>query len=82
MSSTRSEIRPWAYPLQLNVNSSDKGNLPNPVACPSRSSYVWLINSRDESSRDPATSVRTCASKDKMGTAQSPIETVGNSPTP
>ena len=78
VSGTRSEIRSWAYPLRLNANSSDKGNLPNPVACPSRSSYVRLINSRDEPSRDPATSICTHVSKDIMGTAQSPIETVGN----
>ena len=50
VSGTRSEIRLQAYQLQLNANSSDKGDLPNPVAHPSRSSYVRLIDSRDESS--------------------------------
>ena len=50
VSGTRSEIRPRAYPLRLNANSSDKGNLPNPIAHPSRSSYVRLINSHDEPS--------------------------------
>ena len=77
-SGTRSEIRSQAYLLRLNANSSDKDDLPNPVAHPSRSSHVWLINSHDEPSQDPATSVHTHVSKDIMGTARSPIEMVSN----
>ena len=78
VSGTRSEIRSRAYPLRLNANISDQDDLPNPVARPSRSSHVRLINSHDEPSRDPANSVCTQDLKDIMGTTQSPIETVGN----